>query len=207
MAVVDRDYRLVWLRDPLLDRLSPADRLWEGQTPIGQPCHVVMAASPTPCRHACPVAPLFATGRPQVVERHFIDPRGREQWREARAFPVVDGQGRVTHAVRISFDITRRKQDQAREERETAEVERSLEELNRIQLSRLPFQPRGGPGLTGRELEILRLAAQGLSKPRIARLLTISPNTVKRHMANIYNKLGVANRTQAAVWAARQGLI
>jgi len=55
-----------------------------------------------------------------------------------------------------------------------------------------------GPGdLTARELEVLRLIAEGLSNPAIAKKLTISVGTVKAHTANIYSKLGTNNRVQA----------
>jgi DNA-binding NarL/FixJ family response regulator len=53
-----------------------------------------------------------------------------------------------------------------------------------------------GP-LTGRELEILLLASQGLSNSRVASALHIAEATVKRHLANVYQKMGVGNRAQA----------
>jgi DNA-binding NarL/FixJ family response regulator len=58
--------------------------------------------------------------------------------------------------------------------------------------------------LTAREIEILRHVADGCTNKEIARLLAISPATVKAHMERIIAKLGVADRTQAAVLAARQ---
>ena len=53
--------------------------------------------------------------------------------------------------------------------------------------------------MTPREVEILNLVGQGLSNLQIGRLLKISRNTVRAHLHNIYQKLGVANRTAAAV--------
>ena len=61
--------------------------------------------------------------------------------------------------------------------------------------------------LSEREVEILRLAAEGLSGPDIADRLTISPATVKTHFQNIYEKLGVSDRVAAVAWALRTGLI
>lgn len=55
--------------------------------------------------------------------------------------------------------------------------------------------------LTGRELEVVKLVAQGLTNKEIARQLGISPATVKAHVERIIGKLGVADRTQAAVMA------
>ena len=62
-------------------------------------------------------------------------------------------------------------------------------------------------GLTARELEILRHAADGKRGPEIARLLVISPSTVKTHFENIYDKLGVSDRAAAVAQALRAGLI
>ena len=64
------------------------------------------------------------------------------------------------------------------------------------------------PGvLTARELEILRHVAEGLSNGRIARELWVTEQTVKFHLSNVYRKLGLANRTEAAHYAHVQGLI
>jgi DNA-binding NarL/FixJ family response regulator len=61
--------------------------------------------------------------------------------------------------------------------------------------------------LTARESEVLDLVAQGLSNKAIARRLGISDQTVKFHIAAIFGKLGVTNRTEAARSALRKGLV
>ena len=65
----------------------------------------------------------------------------------------------------------------------------------------------GRPRLTPRELEILALAAQGRSTPQIAEHLHLSAATVKTHLQNAYDKLGVTDRTAAVAVAMRQGLL
>lgn len=61
--------------------------------------------------------------------------------------------------------------------------------------------------LSEREMEVLRLLSTGLSNREIAPLLFISESTVKTHVAHIIGKLGVSDRVQAAVWAARHGFL
>lgn len=61
--------------------------------------------------------------------------------------------------------------------------------------------------LTPRETEILRLVGRGLSNKRIAQQLNLSELTVKTHVSNLLSKLGLSSRTQAALFAIREGLI
>jgi DNA-binding NarL/FixJ family response regulator len=62
-------------------------------------------------------------------------------------------------------------------------------------------------GLTKRELEILRLVAEGHSNAQLARMLWVTEQTVKFHLSNIYRKLDVANRTEASRWAQVHDLL
>jgi DNA-binding NarL/FixJ family response regulator len=61
--------------------------------------------------------------------------------------------------------------------------------------------------LTRREEEILRLVAEGHSNAQLARMLWVTEQTVKFHLSNVYRKLDVANRTEAARWAQLNGLL
>ena len=62
-------------------------------------------------------------------------------------------------------------------------------------------------GLTDRELVIVRAVARGLSNEAISKELWVAEQTVKFHLTNIYRKLGVANRTEAARYAFEHGLV
>jgi DNA-binding NarL/FixJ family response regulator len=61
--------------------------------------------------------------------------------------------------------------------------------------------------LTRREVEILRLVAEGHSNSALAKMLWVTEQTVKFHLANIYRKLDVANRTEASRWAHLHGVL
>lgn len=67
--------------------------------------------------------------------------------------------------------------------------------------------PREGAALTGRELEVLRLVARGLSNKEIAATLDLSTHTVKYHLASVLEKLGVSSRTEAVSLGIRTGLV
>jgi len=60
--------------------------------------------------------------------------------------------------------------------------------------------------LTARELEVLGLVRRGLANKQIARRLGISERTVKAHLTSCYQRIGVADRTQAALWAERNAI-
>ncbi|HRC74171.1 MAG TPA: response regulator transcription factor, partial [Kouleothrix sp.] len=61
--------------------------------------------------------------------------------------------------------------------------------------------------ISERERDILRLVAMGATNQQIANQLNISINTVKVHLRNIFEKIGAASRTEATVYAIRQGLV
>ena len=67
--------------------------------------------------------------------------------------------------------------------------------------------PQSPETLTQRETEVLRLLAEGNSNKQIARALGVTEQTVKTHVHNLLSKLGMLSRTQAALYAARLGLI
>ena len=79
-------------------------------------------------------------------------------------------------------------------------------------LGRLRTAPRselqgGAALLTDRELEVLELLARGKPNAEIARVLFLSPNTVRNHISNILSKLQISNRTEATAYAIRSGLV
>jgi len=69
------------------------------------------------------------------------------------------------------------------------------------QLNAIPLPELQMDSLTVREKEILQRLSEGMKNAEIASELAISLNTVKTHIYNIYKKIGVSNRLQAAIWA------
>ena len=69
------------------------------------------------------------------------------------------------------------------------------------------MEPNPFTELTDREIEVLHSIAEGLSNAQIAEKLVISEKTVKGHVSNILGKLHLADRTKAAVYAWREGIV
>ena len=72
---------------------------------------------------------------------------------------------------------------------------------------RVPRRREGPAGLTEREVEVLRLAARGLTNKDIAATLSISPKTVGNHIEHIYTKIGATSRAAASLYAMKHGLL
>jgi DNA-binding NarL/FixJ family response regulator len=100
-----------------------------------------------------------------------------------------------------------------------AEPEEVVEGLRQVSRGESPIHPRAARQLLGarppspssvnlspRETEVLVLLRQGLVNKQIARRLGITDRTVKSHLTSVFNRIGVQDRTQAAVWAERHGL-
>lgn len=127
---------------------------------------------------------------------------------ERAVYPVYDGEGNLSKTVAIDINTQniplyseRQKASGNRLNRDPANRFRQSPSEDDRANSNLPAP------LTRRELEVLQLVADGSTNTEISRLLGISAHTVKSHVINIFNKLGVNDRTQAAVWASRHGFV
>lgn len=90
-----------------------------------------------------------------------------------------------------------------------AELVRAVTEAFRAQLEETGATDSAGvrARLTRRELEILRLVAEGRPNREVAKILWVTDQTIKFHLANTYKKLGVRNRIEASHWAIARGLV
>jgi DNA-binding CsgD family transcriptional regulator/tetratricopeptide (TPR) repeat protein len=118
----------------------------------------------------------------------------------------------LTHAARIALAEGSGREAAARLRRAAPIAGRLRAEPLAAQVAELTRRAGAGgdtanPGLTGRELEVLRLVAAGQSNREIAAALVISPKTASVHVSNILAKLGAATRTEAAVKAHELGLL
>ncbi len=114
---------------------------------------------------------------------YFIQPISKNA-----VYPVYDRDGNLTSTVSIEIDPTIK-------ESEDSKIPVNIT-TNIVQSD-----------LTAREIEVLRLVAEGHTNTEISEKLFISPHTVKSHVVHIFNKLGVNDRTQAAVWASRNKIL
>ena len=122
---------------------------------------------------------------------------------EYAVYPIYDYDGRLVSTVTIEKDAEKQKEmpDRTMEARDlqSSEMEKQDGDNTEIEI--------GMPPLTKREIEVLRLVAGGSTNNEISDTLFISPHTVKSHVIHIFNKLGVNDRTQAAVIAAQNNII
>jgi len=162
----------------------------------GRKCHQVYDRLCVSCA-VCPLDEVFSTGARLTRDAPVSLGPGRQGWARQRLYPVKDREGRTRAVLRMVFDISKEKQDQIREENYISSLEQSLARQG-------PGAPSGPvQALSPREREVLSFMTEGMSNLEIARVLGISLNTVKTHVVHIFNKLGVDDRTQAAVLATR----
>jgi DNA-binding CsgD family transcriptional regulator len=196
--VMDRNYRIVWH-----NRVESEGRR------VGMFCHEFYQNRKDPCGEACPVRFVFESGEPCTVERKRLQklPNGLSRWGEIRAFPIFEEKGRVAFVSTIGFDITDRKLTTEKQQRRIATLQRRLEQLSAAGAGAGQTAEKIHMSLTGRESQVLRLIAGGLSNIEIAEVLSLSPHTVKSHVIHIFNKLDANDRTEAVIVAARLKLI
>lgn len=117
---------------------------------------------------------------------------------EKIVYPVFDKNGNLASTVEIDTNISKKINNVS-----TRTMGNSVPKVGYYEEDGLPLLT----DLTDRELEVLRFVARGATNTKISKKLSISPHTVKSHIINIFNKLGVNDRTHAAVRATRLQLL
>nr|NJM00863.1 hypothetical protein [Desulfobacula sp.] len=128
---------------------------------------------------------------------------------ENAVYPVFDDTGNLVNSVSLQINTSRLKNQIQEQHEQILRLEAALgtDPQNEKAMDSPRPPPKTDFGLTHREMEVLKLIAQGYTNNEISGMLFISPHTVKSHMIHIFNKLGVNDRTQAAVTATRSELI
>jgi DNA-binding CsgD family transcriptional regulator len=174
---------------------------------VGRFCYEMFQRRSEPCVD-CPVKVVFETRKPFVMQRSVLLPDGSLKWGNVRNYPVLDDKGDVVYVLQIMIDITKIKTDSERHKKYVESLETTMREITTKNVPSL--SKYGGKEVendfTKRETEVLGLIANGYTNVEIGKILAISPHTVKSHAMNIFDKLGVKDRTQAAAWAARHEL-
>ncbi len=203
VSAISRDFQILWANKTVLNYVRC------GLDSIrGRLCYRTLFNKQQRCVE-CPVNMVFDAGRASVLEKCFTDAVGSVIWREVRAYPVHDASGSIVAAIRIGFDITEKKRFRDRQTRQVEELESALRALQGTDTDAANDHPKSKEAypLTPREMHVLRLVAQGLTNRQISGILCISHNTVKSHVAHIFDKLGVIRRAEAAAKASRLRLL
>jgi DNA-binding CsgD family transcriptional regulator len=211
LAVIDNEFRYLWLN---------REMAWIYQTQpkqvTGKICYKVTSEQAGPC-HDCPVVAVQKSSHRETSQKYKDFPDGVRKYGEVSAFPIYGPQKKIVATLVMVIDIT---------DKIVADKDATYQMLVRLMPSLQGFMPqpphslvkerikKGGgqertenSSLTHRETQVLRLLTKGDSNTQIASRLAISPHTVKSHVINIFNKLGVNDRIQAAVVATKERIV
>lgn len=201
--ILNKDYTVLWSNRVMAAAVEkPLSEM------IGRPCYEVWRRRTTPCP-VCLLKIVSDTKEPCITERWLDLPNKERKYAEVKAYPIFDHDGSVKHIFEIIIQITDKKKDDKRRKKYIESLEATLRELNaagNIDHGGKSAAEGRDIALTLREQEVLRLITRGFSNREIADILCISPDTAKTHVRNIFSKLGVTDRTQAAVWATSHNL-
>lgn len=210
LAVLDPEFRFLWLNREMARIYQTRPKLARGRI-----CYQLASGQPQPCPD-CPVRAAQKSGRREVSQKYKDFPGGVRKFGELCAFPVRGPESKNLATLLMVIDITDKivvdREDIFRRFAQWMPALQYMPQSPVKTWSKASAEGRAGHGrpsnhgLTRRETHVLRLLARGQANTEIASRLQISPHTVKSHVINIFNKLGVNDRIQAAVWAARHGL-
>jgi DNA-binding CsgD family transcriptional regulator len=147
-------------------------------------------------------------GCPEVAVRRFAQAAALAERMQARPMVAMSREGQARALLALNRPGDRQQAAALLEEVIATAQELGIHGLGERASALLGelAAPVAPAGLTGREVEVLRLIAAGRSNRAIAQALFISPNTVLHHVSSIFAKTGVANRAEAAAYATRHGL-
>lgn len=202
-GIFDKNCRIVWLNKAMaaIHRCDP-------EKAIGTLCSESLHCGDQECDD-CFLQQVLAQGKTKIVEKWADFPDGVRRWGEVHSYPVRDQDKSVSAVIVLIFDTTDRRKALQRQKEYSGFLEQQLNEKGNgtKKISRGDEDAGLSVKLSRRENDVLRLVTEGYTNSQISELLQISANTVKTHVNSLFNKLGVNDRTQAAVVATRNSLI
>ncbi len=201
---VDSDQRIVYWS------ASAAELLGKGPKEVlGKYCHEIIRGDDYEghpfCRPNCPTVRAARQGHP--VANYDIAPEdgSSDSWLNISIVPLPETRPGEPLAVHLVRDVSKRRRSEMLAQAAIATVAQFMSDGEGTGDTR-PF-PAPGPSLTAREVEVLRLLAEGFGTESLAEKLGLREVTVRNHIQRLLAKLGVHSRLEAVVYGAQHGLI
>lgn len=202
IGIFSKGYKILWINKAMAESIQK-----DAISSIGKTCFKTIWKRDTPCDD-CPIKSVFKDGKPHVSEKVINWPSNATKWREIHSYPVMGKNKKVSSVITYSIDITEKKKEyqKNKEYLEFLTNKMNSNESNKT-IGLCNDEIEINVYLSDRETEVLRLLPEGYTNRQISEFLSISPNTVKTHVNSIFNKMGVNDRTMAAVLATRYSLV
>ena len=175
-------------------------------TVLGKPCADLFQGAGSlgnlVCTHGCSVLECAAAGH--EIPNYDLKVKGRggrRLWVNVSILVVQDTRTERPLVVHLARDITQQKQSE-RLTRQVVDVARQLVTLPAAPVSNAPAL-----ALTDQEKRVLRLLSEGKTAAEVARVLRITPRTLRNHVHHVHQKLGTHNRLEAVIHATRRGVL
>ena len=202
-GIFSPDFRIIWA-----NKAMAKVHLNDEEEIVGKVCYSHCKCGQEPCPD-CPLQATIESGRTHIKEMWADFPDGKRRWGEVHTYPVRGEYKTIVAVIMIIIETTARRENLDKQKEYAAFLSKKLNENStqdgQVQLD--DGQITLKVNLSDRETEVLRLLTEGYTNAQISELLSISTNTIKTHINNIFNKLGVNDRTQAAVLATRHDLV
>ena len=201
---VDGDQRIVYWSPAAAQLLGVSAR-----EAIGKYCQDVIQGDDYEghafCRPNCPTVRAARQGH--AVTNYDISPSdgAEERWLNISIVPVPESASGQPLAIHLVRDVSKRRRAEQLAQAAIATVAHFMSESDGDPET-TPY-PAPGPALTAREVEVLRLLAEGHGTDALARKLGLREVTVRNHIQRLLAKLGVHSRLEAVVYGAQHGLI
>ena len=205
--IIDKDHRIIFWNQAVEKILE-----YTAEEVAGRQCYEILGGRDeqglTLCQRYCRLAIQADKGDILPNKDVYAHTRsGEGRWLNVTTFMYPVGDKAMDRVIVHLFrDVTKKKDHQRFVDRVLAASEQLQKDDTVRVISVAPTEPQIN-GLTAREREVLTLLAQGQGTDEVAGTLIVSPATVRNHVQNILNKMGVHSRLEAVAYAYQQGLL